>query len=769
MWHWSNISDALLQACGFMTSTNAQRLKRLDSTGVREYGLDGIALDENGVYHGIQAKCWTATLCAHHLGTFFSVTHGRFKACNDASCGYLYHTTQLQSDLREDLALMTNIRHMHLPWSPEESDVPYDLPLRAPQRDALAAIRQHFSQQTGIPGTDSTDDTPDTDSTADTPDTDSTSEDLSNASTSLQTASLVQLPCGVGKTALAGHYLRETQPDCIILVSPLRAHAKQMLKRITEFLPHYDLLLVDSDIGATSAHVVTQPTRKTLISTTYESVAFLKHLDAFLVIDEAHHLQGDLCDWVCDKRALLMTATPPVLLTQSVNVVFEYSMREAIDDEFICDYEVRLPVDEEILIPACLNANDMTSCALFLISGMLETGASKCIIYCSSIDECTSMTKTVTDICKTYHGLEYSAGTITAKTGSAQRDAILEEFSTTLSRVAVIASVRILNEAIDIPRCDSVCFTRTTCSETTAIQRMCRANRINPSNPNKVAQVFVFSPFDDCAGMLASLKHCDPSFETRIRMVSANYDQKDTREVKVKAAEQREWTMQQVKIKSATVEDVWDARLAEAHAFITQHGRRPNSKVEGEKLLAQWMYHQTQCYKEKRAIMRITCIREKWQVFMHAHPCIATPKMRWRSNKAALVNFWKEKKRNPARKGEDKELGLWLKNQKRDYKKHQYIMTDPEFRKEWEQAMLQFTQFCLSDEEAFAEKCTQFKSFVLEHNRRPKETKGFKDEKTLHSWFGNTNKAYKAKTRQMAKDDFRKMFEQLIADLNVLQ
>ena len=102
-----------------------------------------------------------------------------------------------------------------------------------------------------------------------------------------------------------------------------------------------------------------------------------------------------------------MTATPPVLLTQSVNVVFEYSMRKAIDDGFICDYEVRLPVDEEILIPACLNANDMTSCALFLISGMLETGASKCIIYCSSIDECTSMTKTITDICKTYHGLEY--------------------------------------------------------------------------------------------------------------------------------------------------------------------------------------------------------------------------------------------------------------------------------------------------------------------------------------------------------------------------
>jgi hypothetical protein len=162
--------------------------------------------------------------------------------------------------------------------------------------------------------------------------------------------------------------------------------------------------------------------------------------------------------------------------------------------------------------------------------------------------------------------------------------------------------------------------------------------------------------------------------------------------------------------------------------------------------------------------------RKEWEQVMSDFPqFFVTDEQKWRSKREALIRFWKEKKRNPAKRGEDKELGKWLDHQKQDYKNKTKIMAYPEFRKEWEHAMLQFAQFCLSDEEAFAEKCTRFKTFVLEHNRKPKKTKEFKDERTLCKWFYNTNRAYEAKQYNMAKDDFRKMWEQLVADLNVLQ
>ena len=73
---------------------------------------------------------------------------------------------------------------------------------------------------------------------------------------------------------------------------------------------------------------------------------------------------------------------------QHIHVVFQYTLREAIDDGLVCSYEVRLPVDEEINILPCVRSNDLTTCALFLISGMLETGSKRCIVYCATMGEC---------------------------------------------------------------------------------------------------------------------------------------------------------------------------------------------------------------------------------------------------------------------------------------------------------------------------------------------------------------------------------------------
>ena len=717
MWHWSNVSDDVLLACGFMSSTNAERLKRLNGRGdVREYGLDGIALDENGVYHGIQAKLWASTLCAHHLGTFFGVMGGRLQSVNNRSHGFLYHTTKLQIDVAEDIGLMPNISATYLPWSPGES-IGFnecDLPLRMPQKHALTAMQSFFATST--------------------------------------TAGLVQMPCGVGKTAVAGHFLQHKQSQCVIIASPLRVHAKQALKRIAPFLPDYEALLIDSDIGATSAHIVQQPVKKTFISTTFDSLVFLKHIKAFLIIDEAHNMSAAMCDWVCERDSLLLTATPPVLLTQSSNVIFEYGMREAIDEGLICSYEVRLPLLEDIIIPDVLNSNQHTSCALFLVSGMLETGACKCILYCSTIADCKAMMETLTDVCHNYHGLEILCEVITADTGSSQRELAIKTFTSSVARIAVIASVRILNEGIDMPACDSVCFMSTTCSEITAIQRMCRANRKDPANPNKIAQVFIFSPYDECAGMLASLKHCDPLFETTIRMTSANYDQKDSREAKAKVTEQQVQMAHQVKIRTTTVEDRFDDMLNKVDVFIAEHGL-PKREEEFYK----WIDNNKHYYKKKIAIMRIPDVRSKWETFSTKHQ-ILTYEERWRAKKEAQIKFWK---------GEVQEADpRWLDHTKQQYKAKRNIMARPEIRTEWEGVMDKFPQFFMTDAETFTGRCKEFISFIEENNRKPNSKASERSERSLGKWFATAGTRYRAKKFNMAKDEIRSMYVALITDIS---
>ena len=74
VWPWSIVPESILVECGFIHNLNSHRLIRISKKGrgVREYGLDAIALDDDGC-HGIQAKLWNHTLCANDLGTFFCV------------------------------------------------------------------------------------------------------------------------------------------------------------------------------------------------------------------------------------------------------------------------------------------------------------------------------------------------------------------------------------------------------------------------------------------------------------------------------------------------------------------------------------------------------------------------------------------------------------------------------------------------------------------------------------------------------------------------
>ena len=739
-WHWSQVPETVLLICGFMTSTNALRLSRLNSQAegrVREFGLDGIALDIHGNYHGIQAKYWKNTLCAHHLGTFLSVMWGRLCNVNTDSHGYLYHTSKLQVDFAEDIEYIPNITAVYYPWSPsaKEDLRECDLKLHPPQKKALHALISHYT-----PSDDSPNDSP--------------NDSCSDSSDSMVSASLLHMPCGTGKTTVVGHFLAHMRFPCIIVASPLLVHARQTLDRLKVFLPDYDHLLVNSD--GRSAHTVIQPEKQTVISTTFESLAMLTNIDAFIVIDEAHNLSDELFEYVQQKSSLLVTATPPQLLMQHVPVVFQYTLREAIDDGLVCSYEVRLPVDEEINIPPCVNSNDLTTCALFLISGMLETGSKRCIVYCATMGECNKMVETFSNVCKMYHALEHWTGVITADTPASERTRLLADFGDS-HVVSILASVRILNEGIDIPSCDSVCFTRTTCSETTAIQRMCRANRKDRNNTNKVAQVFIFSPFDVCGGMLASLKHCDPSFETRIRLVSGNYDTKDSHEAAAAVAEQLPKLVEQVRLKSATVEQIFDAKLESLRAFVQTHGRIPK-RVAEEEVLGFWYKNRQSDYRQMQGLMRISAIKAKWEELLAKFPRVfMSDEEKWKAKLRQLEAFIMQHGRRP---GPKEELGTWLKTQLDEYKRKMKGMAYQDRRKEFEQFLAKFPQVFESAEEQWQHKLAEVREFRREHGRNPKQRS--EGEHELARWIARQKQEYKNKAMRMANDDRREQWEQFL-------
>ena len=61
VWHWKYIPEGELEKAGFINDYNKLRLGRIEKrkngeNNIREYGLDGLSLDNEGNYHGLQAK-----------------------------------------------------------------------------------------------------------------------------------------------------------------------------------------------------------------------------------------------------------------------------------------------------------------------------------------------------------------------------------------------------------------------------------------------------------------------------------------------------------------------------------------------------------------------------------------------------------------------------------------------------------------------------------------------------------------------------------------
>ena len=79
---------------------------------------------------------------------------------------------------------------------------------------------------------------------------------------------------------------------------------------------------------------------------------------------------------------------------------------------------------------------------------------------------------------------------------------------------AIICSVRILQEAIDIPECDSVFFGRKVDEKINIIQMISRSTRIFDFKPQKEAGIYAWAEVhDDITKIIGSLKEYDSGFK----------------------------------------------------------------------------------------------------------------------------------------------------------------------------------------------------------------------------------------------------------------
>ena len=610
-YQWYNISENMLRDSGYIK--NYEELRKIRKYNYEnniinprgEYGIDAMSKEIiNGiiVYHVLQYKLYgdKNRLCAHHLGTFWQVLMCRIFPNNVLSKGYIYHTSKLEKTVSNDIKNFDRIISVRIdietfyeslnlidvnnvveivdaepveliePVEPIEQVEPIE-PVIIPNNILLRdyqtlALNELSKVWTGI-------------------------------------KSLV-LPCGTGKTFICSKYLEKSNYKNIFIFSPLRVHANQFLNYLKPFLIDYKLLLVDCDGTLDITKIKETLKTKCVISTTYKSAidtisTVLDDIDfdfknSILIIDEAHNLSAN-DDGDNDfkkiinkfKKVLFVTATPPKHLNDiyGSETIYEYKMKDAIDNKYICDYKIYLPLIIENSVggnsidmdkPKKLMDLDDDLCkkCLFIFNGMLKVCSRNSIVYIKTIKECERYKNTFEYIAKEYHYISCIVSIITSETKTADRNNIINNFQKKeeiLNTIKFLLCVRILDEGIDIVKCDSVFITHIgdSTSDIRTVQRICRANRLDKDNPNKVANCFMWcEDLNNAINTLQLLKENDVDFIKKISIVDGNYKNSSEEKLKIVDVKNVELT-KYITVKCLSFDEIWMLKKNLLFEFVT--------------------------------------------------------------------------------------------------------------------------------------------------------------------------------------------------------
>jgi uncharacterized short protein YbdD (DUF466 family) len=311
-----------------------------------------------------------------------------------------------------------------------------------------------------------------------------------------------------------------------------------------------------------------------------------------------------------------LSATVPEELYDVVNaeLVFDYSIGKAIQDDFCVDYTVYLPlIDEEtksvkIDIPDDLSElpRDLTNKAIFLANGLLLKGNRKCIAYLSSIDESVEFARVLKEVFLKFHGIHLWTDVIHANVSTKNRKSILKTFQNDAEfQIHVMCSVRILDEAIDIPKCDSQFIAHIGDNPIRTVQRLGRGLRLDENNLNKRNSMFIWcEDSNNALSALSLLKHSDPEFHKKIRVLQTDYDTAGNSEIQQRVNEVSTEVQRMVATKCLSMDEIWEFRCQECCAFVEKEGRLPrrglnNNKKNGERRLGSWIHNQKTSYRTK--------------------------------------------------------------------------------------------------------------------------------------------------------------------------
>ena len=601
---------------------------------------------------------------------------------------------------------------------------------------------------------------------------------------------ILSIPCGCGKTYIS--FLLSNNYNHIIIISPLREFALQNLNRFIEY--GYDKsnsILIDCDGIRDNSIIETKikTNEKLLISATFKSMDIIaNHLHLFkkplFIIDEFHNLSKSNISnnndniyklLISEHKILFMSATPRIYDIEELddnsddendyesnfndlfgNVVYNINFTTAISNKYITDYNVYLPavsetndeLNNEISIYKL--DNQLRNRCVFLYSCIINKGSRKVIIYCKDTDDMNKMIDTIKTL-NDFYILDIDINSISCENTEKERKQILKEFANNNDKIQLLFNIRILNECIDIPTCDSIYISYAPKNKITTIQRINRATRIDKQNPFKIANIYIWcDQYEEILETLSSIKEYDETFKDKIKINVNNFYNNQT-EKELKLIKNDIETIEKYKIGIKEFKILtWDEKLELIEDYIKENNKLPSKENKNKEIksLGEWIQSQKKNYKNNEGLIKNNDIKLKWEEFTDKYKDLFKPHQEiWKDNLINLENYIKENGKLPSSKDKNKQIKQifeWLSHQKINYKNNEGIMkNNKDIKIQWEEFVNKYKDLFKSNEEYWEDNLIKLEDYIKENNKLPSSIDKNKDIKYLGRWIGTQKKNYK--------------------------
>ena len=310
---------------------------------------------------------------------------------------------------------------------------------------------------------------------------------------------LVILATGLGKTVVAGEivhgHLVAAPDDDVLVVAHTKELIAQLERAMWRHLPkQVPTQVLNGDKRPPSLSGVTCATVASAVKAVEDG-----YRPSLVVVDEAHHVSEtgqfqQLLDMLPDAAQLGVTATPWRGDGYDVSLrfgppVFRMGIADGMAAGFLAQVDYRLLVDEGIDWDAVAEASEQgltikdLNHRLFLpqrdesiVDSLREiwdrTLEPRAIVFSRTINHAEEFAQLLRE-----RGWP-RAETLSNKQPKRHRNVLMSEFSD--GRVPIITAVDVLNEGVDVPDVNILCFLRVTHSRRIFVQQLGRGLRLRP-------------------------------------------------------------------------------------------------------------------------------------------------------------------------------------------------------------------------------------------------------------------------------------------------